>query len=66
MVDDEVNGFLVEPENISELAEKIICLLDNEYIRIKFGSEIRKQAEDKYSWDKIVQKLEKIYVGVLQ
>lgn len=66
MVDDEVNGFLVEPENINELAEKIIDLLGNEYIRIKFGAEIRKQAEEKFSWDRIVQKLEKIYVDVVQ
>jgi len=39
------DGFLVEPENINELAEKIIYLIENEEIRIRMGQQARKNVE---------------------
>lgn len=61
VVDDGINGFLVEPRNVDDLASKIQYLIENEDIRKKFGREGRKKVEEKYSWGKIVKKLEKLY-----
>ena len=65
VVDDDVNGFLVKPKDVDDLASKIQYLIGNEDVRQKFGREGRKKVEEKYCWEKIVKKLEKVYEGCL-
>ncbi|MCK4733192.1 MAG: glycosyltransferase family 4 protein [Methanophagales archaeon] len=65
VVDNEKNGFLVEPKNVEDLANKIEYLLENENIAKKFGREGRIKVKEKYSWSKIGKKLESIYLEVL-
>ncbi|KUK17004.1 glycosyltransferase family 4 protein [Thermococcus sibiricus] len=65
VVDDGINGYLVEPKNTAELSEKINYLLENEKIRKKFGKRGRKKVEKLYSWKKIAKRLENIYTGVI-
>jgi len=65
VVDNGINGYLVEPKNIKELAEKIEFLLENEKIRKKFGRKGREKVEKKYSWKKIAKKLEKVYQDII-
>jgi 1,4-alpha-glucan branching enzyme len=61
---DGVNGFLVEPGNSDELARAIITLLKNDELREKIGSLNRAEVV-KYSWDRIVDQIEKLYYEVL-
>ncbi len=61
VVDDGVNGFLVKPKNVEELTSKIDYLLENEDIMKEFGKRGRKKVEEKYSWGKIVRKVEEVY-----
>ena len=61
VVDNGINGYIVEPKNIEELSRRVSYLLENEKIRKKFGKNGRKKIEKMYSWGKIAKKLEEVY-----
>jgi glycosyltransferase involved in cell wall biosynthesis len=65
VVDDEVNGFLVEPGDVDELAAKMRRLLADKDLRQAFGQEARRKVEAQYDWRAIGQRLERIYQDVL-
>ena len=60
IVKDGVNGFLVEPKNPDEIAEKVIHLLNNTEIAHTI-SENNKRDVKQYTWENIVKKLEDVY-----
>ncbi len=66
VVDNGINGMLVNPGDITDLSQKMRYLLDNKDIRDNFGVEGHKKVEKNYSWDKIAQKLEVVYNEVLE
>jgi len=49
VIDKGVNGFLVNPKNHKEYADKILELFENEELRNRFGIEARKKVEQKFS-----------------
>lgn len=64
IIDDEVNGFLVEPQNPEQIAEKVIKLfLDGKLLK-ELGRSARKKAEE-FSVEKHVEKLEKVYEEII-
>lgn len=65
VVDEGVNGLLVEPKNVDDLSTKIEYMLQNKGMLVKMGFNGRKKVEEKYSWDNIVKKLENLYKEVL-
>jgi glycosyltransferase involved in cell wall biosynthesis len=50
---DSVNGFIVPPDNIPVMAEKLLFLLDNEGIRQKFSDAARKEVAENASIDRM-------------
>lgn len=50
-VKDGVTGFLVDPQNENEVAEKIIFLLQDEELARKMGKDGRKRVEKDFSWE---------------
>jgi glycosyltransferase involved in cell wall biosynthesis len=60
IIKDFENGFLVEPKNPEKIAEKVIFLLNDEKLR-KTISKNNKEVAKKYSWENVIEKLEKIY-----
>lgn len=62
VIDDGINGFLVNKQNISELCEKLKFLLKNKKIAKGMGKNGRKKVEKMFTWDQVVEKIEKIYV----
>jgi len=60
IVDGET-GFLIEKDNIEQLAEKIIYLLENNEARKEMGMSARKRAEEHFDWAKIAKQYEAIY-----
>ena len=60
-VEDGVNGFIVPIKDPKSLAERIIYLLKNEHVRMKFGKISRKIIEERNDYYKEMGKMESIY-----
>ena len=65
IVKNRENGLLAEPGNVQNLADELICLLNNEDMRKKLGDNGRKFVEN-FSWDKIAIKTEQLYRDILE
>lgn len=61
IVTEGENGFLVEPRNSQQLAEKILFLLENEDMRRHLSSNSIEKAKH-YDWSSIVTSLEEVYL----
>ena len=59
------NGGMIFSEN-AELAEQILELHRNESRRAALGEQGRRAVEEKYSWAKVLDKIESIYDEVTQ
>jgi glycosyltransferase involved in cell wall biosynthesis len=55
-------GLTASPTDPKDFAEKIVKLLENEELRTKLGKQARKVAEEKYSWIKITERLNQVYM----
>jgi glycosyltransferase involved in cell wall biosynthesis len=55
------NGFLVEPGNEKQLAEKIKYLVENKEERKRMGRNSRRLAVEEFSWEIITEKYLKVY-----
>ena len=62
---NNVSGLLVKPGSAKDLAEKILFFIDNPEQALVFGRAARKRAEELYDWDKICEKIEKIYQEII-
>ena len=58
---DGETGYLIPPGNAHLCAEKVLRLLANENLRNKMGKRGRSLVEQFYTWNKIVEKTERIY-----
>lgn len=61
MVKDGYNGLFVRPRNPKEISNKVNYLLRNDEIRIKMGKRARQTVEEKFTWEKIAGKYERMY-----
>ncbi|WP_323735597.1 glycosyltransferase family 4 protein [Methanosphaera sp. ISO3-F5] len=61
VVENGYNGFLIEPENIEDLTQKILETLENKELNQKLGQNGRKKVEKDFDWEKIVNQ----YINVL-
>ncbi|QCR15188.1 glycosyltransferase family 4 protein [Methanosarcina mazei] len=60
IISNEETGLLFEVENVTELAEKVIKLLNDEHLRLKIGKAGKEKAK-LFSWDKIADQTIKTY-----
>ncbi|MFC2071536.1 glycosyltransferase [Chloroflexota bacterium] len=65
VIEDGVNGYLVEPRNPQQLAEKVVQLLVDEAWRSKMGQKGLQRVRDKFSIRDTVKAVEGVYVSVL-
>jgi len=63
---DNVNGFLVDEEDIETLAQMVINLIDDQKKMLKFGRKGREIIENVFSLKKMGESFEKSYRQVLQ
>ena len=61
MVKDEYNGLFVRPHNAKEIANKVNILLSDDDMRKKMGEQARKTVLDKFTWELIAAKYERMY-----
>jgi phosphatidylinositol alpha-mannosyltransferase len=61
----EDTGELVAPGDDQALADALVGLLENEPRRRALGERARRLAVERYSWDKIAERLEQIYEEVV-
>jgi glycosyltransferase involved in cell wall biosynthesis len=59
-------GFYAPPGDVRTFAEKIIELIASEEKRFHIGKIARKRAEEKFSWEKRVEEIVKIYKSVVK
>jgi glycosyltransferase involved in cell wall biosynthesis len=64
IIRNEKNGYLVEPKNPQQLAEKILMVFNNSTQSKKFSNNNIEKVK-KYSWKNVVKCLEDIYLKVL-
>jgi len=54
-------GVLVAPDDVGALTEAVVSLLEDEPRRAALGARAREVAEERYSWERIVQRQLEIY-----
>ncbi len=65
IVRESESGVLVPPGNELELRNAIQKLLLDDGLRARFGANGRKAVEEKYSWDRVTERIEKTYEDIL-
>jgi glycosyltransferase involved in cell wall biosynthesis len=61
IVFDDLNGYLIEPENVAQLEEKICLLMKDPELRVKLGEEGRKIIHEKFDLKIMTQKYVELY-----
>lgn len=61
VIDDNVNGFLIEPGDREDLYNKLFRLLKKKNLRKSFSENARKTVEEKFDIEKEIQKLINLY-----
>ncbi len=65
IIEDGVNGFLVRPENVNELVDKVKVLLSDEKLRGKFAKNGKLKIKKEFSSDEIINKHVAFYKRVV-
>lgn len=65
IIKDGENGFLFEPLDHRELAMKLELLREDEGLRKKLGANARRSVEEGYSWEIVVERVEKVYESLV-
>jgi len=65
IVEDEVNGFLIQPGDYKALAEKIDLLADSKELREKMGKESYRIAKEKFDIKIILKQMRNLYDEML-
>lgn len=66
LIDHGVNGYLCEPGDISDITKRVIELLENDVIRVKFGIAAREKAMAYYGLKTHAEKLCDLYSRLLR
>lgn len=64
IIQEGKNGFLTEPGNPKDIAEKVLGVLGNSQLRRRMSSHNREKAKE-YSWERVVKMIEQVYSTVL-
>jgi glycosyltransferase involved in cell wall biosynthesis len=65
IVQDGVNGFLVEPKNPAELADKVQWLISSDELRQEMGTQGRLFVEEHFSWQAKAHEILTVYQAIL-
>lgn len=65
LVNNDINGFLYEPNEINSLKEKLELLFESDDLTEEFGNNSKKLFEEKYSADKYYDEIIKVYESLI-
>jgi glycosyltransferase involved in cell wall biosynthesis len=65
VINDGQDGLLVEFDNPSDIAEKILTLLRNQKLSKQLAENGRKKVKSKFTWQKIAMKTHNIYQNII-
>jgi glycosyltransferase involved in cell wall biosynthesis len=60
IIEDGHNGFLVEPKNLEQIADRLLQLLGNDELRARFSANNRGKAKG-YGWERVTASLQEVY-----
>jgi teichuronic acid biosynthesis glycosyltransferase TuaC len=66
IIENGVNGFLVEPTDFKEIVLVLKRILDNETLRNKVGENARKRVRDNYTWERNAHRHAELYEDVVR
>jgi len=66
MIDEGKTGFLVDPDDIEALADRMRILLTDVELRSKIGEAARHLAKERFHPDSVAQKTKKVYEEILK
>ena len=61
VVDDGINGLLVEPGSSADLADKILTLVNDTSLRLKMGENGRKKFVSNYAMQKFRENMDNVF-----
>jgi glycosyltransferase involved in cell wall biosynthesis len=61
IIEDGVNGFLFDPDDMEAFTQKVIRLVDNSDLRRRIAINARDTVLEKYTWVKHAEEMEKIF-----
>jgi len=64
-IDNGVNGMLIQPGSVDELADAICCLLGDPNLRRKMGENARKTVLERFDWNVNAVKTVEVYRQIL-
>ena len=65
VIEEGINGFLINPGDIDDLTKKIETLITNKALIEEIGKNNRRKIADKYSMDKQVENYKNLYTSLL-
>jgi len=65
VIEEGINGFLINPGDIDDLTKKIKTLITNKALIEEIGKNNRRKIADKYSMDKQVENYKNLYTSLL-
>jgi len=66
LIEDNKNGYLVNPKNVKEFGEKLSILINDESKMRKFGNNSLKIVRDKFSWSRVIPTIKEFYQKCLE
>jgi len=66
MITSGYNGILVPPKDVDSLANALIMLIENDYLRKKMGRNARKTVLRKFTWKKTAELTKEYYEEILE
>jgi glycosyltransferase involved in cell wall biosynthesis len=65
VVDEGIDGLLVDPDDADDIARAIIELLSDSNMRERMGRSGHAKTVTHYTWDKIIDRVERLYVDLV-
>jgi glycosyltransferase involved in cell wall biosynthesis len=64
-IEDNHTGLLVEPDNVKQLAEAIICILKDRELATRLGDNARRKIETDFNWLNVARQTVSLYESLL-